>query len=85
MYEPFLTSIAWKGPEPMTGGWELYVAALSPGILLQMCSGTMGIHRRSMVAFGFLRWNSTVASSTATAFLMFTVLLVNAASSLSMM
>ena len=58
----------------MIGGlfWKLFAAAL-PEILLQMCSGTMGIHMRRMLALGLLRKNLTVVSSTATAFFMLVV------------
>ena len=58
----------------MIGGlfWKLLARAL-PEILLQMCSGTIGIHRRSMLALGLVRMNLTVVSSTATAFFMLTV------------
>ncbi len=80
-----MTSTTWKGPEPINGGLAANVAALSPGTLAQMCSGRIGIGSRSMLDLGRSRWNSTVVSSTATAFLMCVVLPVNAESSLSMM
>ena len=58
----------------MIGGlfWKLLDAAL-PETLLQMCSGTIGIHMRRMLALGLVRMNLTVVSSTATAFFMLTV------------
>src|SRR5665647_2981441 len=66
MYLPFLTSTVWNGPVPMIGGLlaKLVLASL-PGTFAQMCSGRIGIHRRSMLALGLLQVILTVKSSTA--------------------
>jgi hypothetical protein len=50
-----------------------------------MPSGRMGIHVVIMLALGLLQWISTVASSTATAFVMYVVRLESAPIRLSTM
>ena len=50
-----------------------------------MCSGTMGIHMRRILALGLVRMNLTVVSSTATAFFMLTVYVEKAERSFWMM
>ena len=70
-YEAFFTSTVWKGPEPMIGGgfWNFFSASVGL-ILLQMCSGRIGIHSPSMFALGLLHVNTTCVASVASTLVM---------------
>jgi hypothetical protein len=63
---PFFTSTVWNGPEPMIGAgfWKLFPASAGL-ILLQICSGRMGIQSPSILALGFEHVNTTCVASVA--------------------
>ncbi len=54
-------STTWNGPVPITGGSLVNLRSASSGeIFDQMCSGRIGTHICSIVAFGFSVVKTTV-------------------------